>query len=149
MNPVRWRRALRRTLCAALLVVGVVASAGAGPREAAEVFGRSLTRPDPSLLRYVLPSRGKVRLSLDRMGPENGAFGPPQAEALLRDFLAAGSVQSFQVFTVDTDGRSYAVVGARAGLTDRRGRAARVRIRMALEPENGRWVLRELRESPE
>jgi len=119
------------------------------PRIAAERFGAALTSARPSALREVLPNTGKIRLSLRRLGPEEGAFASGHVEVVFRDFLSSGSVRTFTVVTVDSDGRTAALAVARAEVIDRDGRAARVGFRLALEPEHDRWVLREVRETTE
>lgn len=120
-----------------------------GARAAAERFGSALTSGRASALRAVLPAQGKVRLSLRHLGPEDGAFASGQVEAVFASFLTAGSVRSFSVVSVDSDGRTAALAVARAEVTDRDGRSARVAFRLSLEPETGRWVLREVRETTE
>ncbi len=118
-------------------------------RAAAEAFGRALVRGQASSLRAVLPERGKVHLVLNRMGPEEGFYGAGQVEALFRDFLAAGAVTSFEVSRLESDGHSSTLVHSRAQIKDREGRPARVALHLAFQPEDGRWVLREVKETAE
>ena len=120
-----------------------------GARRAARQFGAALTTADASALRAVLPAHGKVRVDLQRLGPEDGMFGSGQVEAVFKDFLATGSVRSFEVIRLDSDGKSSALARASAGITDREGRSCRVAIHLAFQPEDGRWVLREVKESRE
>ncbi len=122
---------------------------GDGAKAAAERFGSALVSARPSALREVLPSQGKVRLSLKRLGPEEGAFAPGQVEAVFREVLAQGAIRGFSLVSVDSDGRSAALVVARAELVDLDGHGARVGFRLSLEPEGSRWILREVRETPE
>jgi hypothetical protein len=114
-------------------------------RGAAERFGAALVDSDIDALRPLLPARGKVHLRLQRLGPEQGYFSPGQVQQVLRAFLAEGKVLSFEVRRVE-DEPSLALVHGFALLTDRRGERAEVRLHLALQPEQGRWVLREIRE---
>jgi hypothetical protein len=90
-----------------------------------------------------------VHLALIRLGPEEGAFGASQVEALFRDFLAGGKVSSFVVARCESDAKSSALAHGKAAIVDRDGRSARIDLHLAFEPEDGRWVLREVKESAE
>jgi hypothetical protein len=118
-------------------------------RAAAATFGRALTSAQASSLRPILPQRGKVHLALVRLGPEDGVFGASQVEAVFRDFLAAGSVATYEVVRCESDGKSAALAHARATITDRDGRRGAVALHLGFQPEDGRWVLREVKESAE
>jgi hypothetical protein len=148
--PVRFLAA--SILCAAL-VSSVAPPAAAetadAARAAAERFGSALLSSRAAALREVLPSEGKVHLSLKRLGPEEGSFASGQVEAVFRDFLAKGAVRGFTLVSVTSDGRTAAWAVARAEVVDRDGRTARVGFRLSLEPEGSRWILREVREAPE
>jgi hypothetical protein len=141
-----------RTMPIGALVAASLVGAAAPPdpaREAAKIFGHALVTSDAAKLRRVLPESGKVYLSLSRLGPEEGSFGPGQVEALVGDFLAAGSVRSFDVIRIESDGRSTALVHARALIVDREGRSGRALMHLAFETEGDRWVLREIKETAE
>ena len=144
-------RSLAVTLALGLMLWSQLPAAGAeeDARQAAHRFGRALTSSRPQDLRSILPSQGKIRLKLLRLGPEDGYFGPGQVEAIFRDFLAEGSVRSFELGRLETDGRSFCLVHARAALSDRQGHPARVRLHLSFQPEASRWVLREIKESRE
>ena len=141
-----------------LLVFVVALSAGAGgasdltreaASDAATAFGRALTAGRAGDLRPVLPRRGKVGLTLARLGPEDGAFGSSQVEALFREFLARGAVASFKILQCESDGKTAALAHARAAVTDREGQRTWVGIHLGFQPEDGRWVLREVKETAE
>ena len=117
--------------------------------EAAEVFGLAVTSSDLKQLRSVLPDQGRVRLKLVHLGPEDGQFSAGQVEAILKDFLANGSVDSFEIVRTEGDDRNYGMVVGRAALIDRSGRARRVGLLLSFQPEAGRWVLREIKETEE
>lgn len=117
-------------------------------KTAALEFGRALTGSDASLIKPMLPRRGKVRLHLDRLGPEDGSFSSGQTEAVLKDFLRQGSVGGFDLLRIECASGRYSVVRARAKLTDREGAGVKVQLNLTFEPEGGRWVLREIRETP-
>lgn len=118
-------------------------------REAARRFGDALLKGSASALRPVLPDRGNVYLSLSRLGPEEGSFGSGQVEAVFRHFFASGSVRSFEVLRVETEGKASALVHARLAVVDREGQRAGARLHVAFEPEGERWVLREIKETAE
>lgn len=118
-------------------------------RSAALRFGSALTSAAPDGMQSILPEVGKVRLKLVRMGSQDGFFGALQVQAIFRDFLTVGSVRSFELIHLETDGRSYSLAHARATVVDRRGRTASSVLRLAFQPENGRWVVREIKESTE
>jgi len=137
-------------LAAVALMLLAMPAAAAGTddlRLAADAFGQALVSKQTGGLRKVLPGTGKVELSLDRLGPEDGAFGPSQVQALFRDFLGKGSVRSFEIHQVEGDGRVHGVVHARLALIDRDGRPAPVGLRLAFQLEDGRWVLRGIKET--
>ena len=118
-----------------------------GARQAADRFGQALVRSDASMLRPILPERGKVQLKLVRFGPEDGFFSASQVEALLRDFLSLGKVKSFETTRVDYDPQGVALVSAQVALVDREGGAGAVGLHLAFQPEGDAWVLREVRET--
>ena len=146
-------RLLAASILCAVLASGLAPAEGAdsteGAKAAAERFGSALVASRSSALRAVLPSEGKVRLSLKRMGPEEGSFASGQVEAVFRDFLAKGTVRGFTLVSVDSDGRTAALAVAHADIVDRDGRTARVGFRLSLEPEGSHWIVREVREAPE
>ena len=104
-------------------------------RHAAQQFGKALTAGNASLLREVLPDRGKVQLHLEVLGHERGYFSPGQVEALLREFMTRGKVLSFELSRVEHDPSGYALAHAAAEVIDARGATARVRVRLAFQPE--------------
>jgi hypothetical protein len=135
-----------------LLVLAATTPAGAGltaeeARDAALKIGESLKNSDLSALRAFLPAQGKVRLNLVCLGPVEGFFSSSQVEALLGDFLKQGSISSFDLLVMEFDPQHFAMAHSRASLTDRQGHPARVDIHFAFQPENERWVLREIRET--
>jgi hypothetical protein len=140
-----------------LLVLGTVLPAfaqssstpGAEPAvAAAREFARALTDADPSALKPLLPQRGKVKLRLDRLGPEQGAYSAGQVLALFDDFLQEGSVRSFKLAErCEGDGETYALIHGIAHVIDREGREAEVALNLTFIPEDGRWILREIRET--
>jgi hypothetical protein len=137
---------------ASLLLFAAALPAGAGlsadeARDAALKIGESLKNSDLGTLRAFLPSQGKIRLNLGCLGPVEGFFSSSQVEALLGDFLRQGSIRSFDLLALEFDPQHYAMAHARASLTDRQGHPARVDIHLAFQPEQERWVLREIRET--
>ncbi len=134
------------------LLFAAAAPAGAGlttaeARDAALKIGESLKNSDLSTLRDFLPAQGKVRLNLLCLGPIEGFFSSSQVEALLGDFLKEGSINTFDLLVMEFDPQRYAMAHSRASLTDRQGHPARVDIHLAFQPEEERWVLREIRET--
>jgi hypothetical protein len=140
--------------CLLLGVPGALSAAHAAEgaaevRRSAEIVGEALMAKQTAPLRKLLPATGKVELSLARLGPEEGAFAPPQVEALLRDFLGTGSVRSYEIQRVEGDCKSHGVAHARATVVDRQGSPARVGLHLTFQLEGGRWVLRGMRETAE
>ena len=117
-------------------------------RAAANTFGQALQEGDSSRLRSLMPTKGKVRLRLMRLGNEQGSFSAGQVQSLLQDFLRQGSVESFEAVGVEHDPGVYALVRCRARIIDREGRHAETEIHLDFEPEGQHWVLRSIRESP-
>lgn len=115
-------------------------------RSAALAFGDSLTSAKPASMRSVLPDKGKVLLRLVHLGPEDGYYSADQVGALFQDFLRNGSIRSFDLIRVEADDECFALVHCRAALTDRDGRPARVDIQLTVQPEESRWIVREIRE---
>ena len=138
--------ALVLTACAASLAAGLTTE---DARSAAATFGRALTSSRADMLKPVLPMKGKVQLALGRLGPEDGMFASGQVVAVFRDFLAGGRVTSFDVVSVDADERTGAQALSRASIVDRDGRKATIGLRLGFQPEDGRWVLREVKETGE
>jgi len=137
---------------ALLAVLGATLATGltsATARDATAAFGRALTSSQASSLKPILPAKGKVHLALARLGPEEGMFAAGQVVAVFRDFLASGRVGSFDLVSVDGDERTGATGVARAAITDRDGRQATVSLRLGFASEDGRWVLREVKETGE
>lgn len=132
------------------LLAGVVIAESPG-KEAAlaavNTFGSAMKSGEASLLRPLLPQKGKVQLKLVRLGPEQGSFSASQVEALLRDFLAQGSVQGFHVLRLDDDPHGLALASTRVDLTDKQGRPATVELHLTFQSEGDRWVLRGIRET--
>jgi hypothetical protein len=150
-RPVRYR--ILAPLVLILAILPIVVTPAADPpgeeqaRAAAQRFGQALQKGDASILGSVLPEKGKVLLRLDLLGPGEGYFSPNQVEALLREFFAHGTIQSFKLLRVEHDAQSYALANGRVELTDRAGRPARIELHLAFQAEDGRWVLREIRET--
>ncbi len=134
----------------AIALPGLAASSGEdGARAAASVFGRALTGGSATALRPILPERGRVHLALSRLGPEDGLFGAQQVEALFRDFFARASAASFDLVKCEGEARGGARAHGVAAITDREGRRSRVGLHLGFEMEGDRWVLREVKETPE
>ena len=125
------------------------ADADDAARAAAVTFGRALIAGNAEALRPILPEHGRVHMTLSRLGPEEGSFGARQVEALFRDFLAKGSVASFEVLRCESDGRRSALAHGRAAITDRDGRSGRIGLHLGFESEGERLMLREVKETVE
>jgi hypothetical protein len=153
-TPARFGMLVGAVLAAVLAVTsfGSARAEDAGEGEArrsARVFGQALTSGQASLLRAILPTGGKVHVAVPKIVPEEGWFTGSQVEALLADFLSQGSVRSFEVLRLESDGKTNALARGRAVLTDRQGRPQRLGIHLAFQPEDERWVLREIKETLE
>ena len=139
--------------CLFAAVVFSFTSAGAdaddGARAAAAAFGHALVSGNAQALRPILPEQGRVHVTLTRLGPEEGSFGARQVEAVFRDFLAKGKVASFDVARCECGGHRSALAHGKAVITDRDGRSGRIGLHLGFESEDGRWVLREVKETTE
>lgn len=146
---VRRRLAATGVLFAAALTFSSVLTATdeQQARKAALEFGSALKRGDASALRSVLPFRGKVKLRLICFGPEEGPYSAEQVQALFKDFLRQGEVRSFDLLRVQCASEQFALVHARTRVSDRDGRRREVDLHLTFQPEDGRWVLREIRET--
>jgi len=145
-------RAILASMSLALVAILVPVSADTSvgdeqARTAALEFGRSLVRADVSLLARILPNTGKVRLNLNLLGPEEGAYSRSQVEAVLEDFFRQGTVRTFDLLRLECADRRFALAHARATVIDRNGRPAEIGLDLTFQPEGDRWVLREIRES--
>jgi hypothetical protein len=140
---------LRLAAVFAIALLTFRVDAGDGARTAAAAFGKALVTGRADALRPILPERGRVHLTLLRLGPEEGLFGAQQVEALFRDFLVRGTVSSFDVSRCEGDPRGEATAHATAAIIDREGRSGRIGLHLGFEPEGGRWVLREVKETAE
>lgn len=134
-------------LASALVVASHAFPAEQQARTAALEFGRALRQGDAAALRAVLPSEGRVGLRLVCFGPEEGSYSAEQVAALFKDFLRQGSVRSFDLLRLQCSSEQFALVHARAGVTDRDGRPREVDLHLTLRPEGARWVVREIREA--
>jgi len=136
------------------LLAGALLAAAPDPGDdgptasAARAFGTALLAADASRLRAILPAEGSIRVRLERLGPAEGPYRAAQFEALIRDFLRAGSVHEFELLDVDGASPTYGTARARARLTDRAGRPAEIDLHLAFESAGPRWTLKEVRESP-
>jgi len=144
-------RAARSCIAAVLTLAAPLPFAFAedGAREAAATFGRALVANKAASLMPILPQQGRVHVTLVRLGPEDGRFGANQVVALFRDVLATGKFVSFEIVRCETDGSRSALAHATASIVDREGRSGRIGVHLAFEPEGGRWVLREVKETVE
>jgi hypothetical protein len=112
-----------------------------------ERFGKALMAGDATLVQPIMPASGKVKLKLQRLGPEEGSFSASQVTALLADFLEKGRVEAFTVTRVDHDPHGLALASARVSLMDKESRAASINLHLTFQTENDRWVVREIRET--
>jgi hypothetical protein len=126
--------------------VAVEASCEDDVRALADRFGAALVGSEASALRSLLPARGKVQLSLHRLGPERGHFSGNQVEAVFAAYLSEGAVDAFEVQALECDRDTSALVRTRATLRPGRGREEKVDLHLGFRPEDGAWVLREVRE---
>lgn len=144
----RPRRILLAVLVATLASApALTALDGQRARARAEEFGRALVAGDASRLRALLPERGNVRIHLELLGPEEGAFGSSQVRALFAEVLARVPIREFEVERVDFDPQRFALVHARlmAGAGPRREVA--VRLQLTFRPGDDTWLLQEIRET--
>ena len=136
-------------LTAALTIPSSAASIGDEEAKTAALrFGRALTGGDTSTLESILPDRGKIRLRLTGFGPAAGSYSADQVAAIFKNFLREGAVRSFDLLRLECASEHFAFVHARAHVTDRDGRPGVTDLHLTFQPEENRWVLREIRETP-
>ncbi len=125
-----------------------------GARESADVFIQAVLSGKPARLAPVLPEGGKILVSLRT--PANGKssraesayLGVSQTRAVLKDLLSGDTLSDGRIQRIDCSENSYAQVEISFRRTPSSGLGPTVRIRLGLQPEKGRWVLREIRETP-
>ena len=135
-------------LCLALVPLEVASDVGEKEAHSAgQLFVRVLTSGQAARLDPILPDSGKIMVSLVGNNTRTSYFGVSQAKALLQAWLENGTGKDGKVLHVEVQDNSY----ARVELSIRRavsgGAVRSVRFRLGFQPENGRWVLREIRES--
>jgi hypothetical protein len=143
-------RAAALALSVSIAVPGAAAGALLGEeqaRETAQRFLRALAAGEAGALAPLLPSAGKVRVRLDCFGPEQGSLSAGQVQALFRDFLRSGAVERSEITRAEVSGDRFAIVRAAATVLDRDGARRRVDLHLAFQVEDGRLVLREIRET--
>ena len=129
-------------------VVGASPSVDSAARDAVRRFAAALEAQEASHLRPVLPRNGSVQLHLVRLAPDVGSFTSEQVEALFRDVFDRTTVRSVETLGLEHDASGLALARTRVRVTDRDGRDVALELRLGLREEEGRWVLREIRERP-
>ena len=142
------RRAIALSL-AFFVVADPLGATDGAPDRVAAAFGRALVAGRASELRTALPSTGKVRIVLDRLGPLSGDFGAGQAEALFAEVLRHTTFRRWEPVRSETGSGAIAFVRARAEIVDGAGHVTTIAFRLTLQPELAGWVVREVRESDE
>jgi hypothetical protein len=132
-----------------LLVCAWVAPAAAegDARQAALTFGKAMQTARAAALKTILPGTGRIHLRLFRLGPEEGQFSPSQVEALLNTFLRQGVVHACKLLRIEQDREGFALAHFGMEITDTRGQQWRIELRICLQAEGQRWVLREIWET--
>ena len=137
------------------LLVATLASAQApatlGEEQALEQalrFGTALESADAGALRDLLPHRGKIRVHLDLLGPEEGAFGASQVRALFAEVLARIAIREFEIERLDCDPGRYALVQARMRASSGAGEPTDLRLQLTFRPGGDAWRVQEIRETP-
>ncbi len=115
--------------------------------QAAERFARTLRSGEPSALHAILPRDGKILVSMAETGSGAGYYGSSQVEALFGSYLAGHRFRECSIEHLEIQESSYARVDLTAIHDGPDNQRATVSFRLALHLEQGRWVLREIRES--
>ena len=145
MRPILLRLLL---LCIALVPLDAASAVGEKEaRGAGQLFTDVLTSGEPARLDPILPVSGKIMVSLAGENTGAGNFGVSQARALLQAWLKNGTGKDGKVLHVEVRDNRYARVELSIRRSVHGGAEQAVRFRLGLQPENGRWVLREIRES--
>ena len=123
------------------------ATGGEEAGQVAERFARVLNDRRPADLQEILPRSGKILISIPDAGRTAGYYGNSQVEALFTGYLAGTTFRDCRIDHIEVQDGSYARIDLTANRTGPDGEPAAVVYRLALQPEQGRWVLREIRES--
>ena len=132
-------------VAAALFVAPAQSSTEADVRAAADGLMAWLAGGPASAPTRILPDRGTVQFGLRTLGSARSAVGSGQAKAVLAELRDSVRGYRTAIGSVDVEESSWAWV--RISIEDRDGRPVTVLL-LAFHAEDGRWVLRELRETP-
>lgn len=139
---------LSRMIAASCLVwigISTLPAADLDARQTAEGIGSCLARGCGPSWRSLLPTRGKVDVSLSGLGGPRGSFAPEQARAVLDELAGRGGVAGFDVVSVESGATAFALARLRSkpkpGQT-----SAPIAVHIVLQREDDRWALREIRD---
>jgi hypothetical protein len=144
------RRIIPGLLVFAIALTGLPLPAETGRKEAGEVadrFAQALKAGEPEAIQTLLPRSGKILVSIPETGNGAGYFGKSQVAALFGRYLAEFNFSDCRIDHIEIQDSSYARVDLTANRTGPGDAVSAVVFRLALQPEQGRWVLREIRES--
>ncbi|MBD3869027.1 MAG: hypothetical protein IFK94_12965 [Acidobacteria bacterium] len=137
-------------LALAIGLTGLPIPAETGRKEAgqaAERFARALSTGESEALQALLPQSGKILVSISDIGQGAGYFGRSQVEALFSGYLAEFDFSDCRIDHIEVQESSYSRIDLTANRTGPGDAVSAVVFRLAFQPEQDRWVLREIRES--
>jgi hypothetical protein len=115
---------------------------------AAELLVTSFRTRDPSRLKPLLPGAGKIFASIPSLDIRDGYFSGDQLQQILAQRLATrGPAECALAAPPTAEGENRAIVRLRLALGTT-GSGRQVQLLSLLAREEGRWLLRELREQP-
>jgi hypothetical protein len=119
----------------------------AGVDQAAARFAQAICSGNPDALHAILPQSGKILVSIPDAGHGAGYYGSSQVEALFGGYLAEYGYLECRIDHLELQDSSYARIDIIARRSGSGADRSPVVFRLALQPEQGLWVLREIRES--
>ena len=131
-------------------LTGLPAPAKAGPddaRQAAEQFVQALTTGKPEALQKILPRSGKILVAIRSTRQTAGNFSRSQVEVIFNRYLSEFSFRDCRIDHIEVQESSYSRIDLTANRSGPGDTLAPVLFRLAMQSEEGHWVLREIRES--
>jgi hypothetical protein len=130
--------------CFFLVALPLIAAA-MEPSDPARRLGNSLVTESKGELAAALPSRGRIHVELDVLGPLNGNFSVDQVRLQLLDFLRDGEISSFEL-VANRRNSTFARISMLLELQDRQRHTRNRRLDLDYRKEDSVWTLVAMRE---
>ena len=115
------------------------------PSDPARRLGNSLVTESKGELAAALPSRGRIHVELEVLGPLSGNFSADQVRLQLLDFLRDGEISSFEL-VANRRSSSFARISLLLELQDRQRHPRNRRLDLDYRKEGSVWTLVAMRE---